>query len=80
MKRNYEGSDATVPTLRINGEPRDVPTPLALDALLSHLGRDPGQPGVAVAVGDRVVPRSRWPETTVRDGDRVEIITASQGG
>ena len=69
-----------MPTLRINGEPRDVPQPLALDALLEHLGRDPGQPGVAIAVGDRVVPRSRWPETTVRDGDRVEIITASQGG
>ena len=69
-----------MPTLRINGEPRDVPAPLALDALLDHLGRDPGLPGVAIAVGDRVVPRSRWPETTVEDGDRVEIITASQGG
>ncbi len=69
-----------VPTLRINGEPRDVPAPLALDALLAHLGRDPGQPGVAVAVGDRVVPRSSWPTTEVGEGDRVEIITASQGG
>ncbi|WP_420454022.1 sulfur carrier protein ThiS [Rubrivirga sp.] len=69
-----------MPTLRINGEPRDVPAPLALDALLAHLGRDPATPGVAVAVGDRVVPRSAWPTTTVGDGDRVEIITASQGG
>lgn len=69
-----------MPTLQINGEPRDVPAPLALDALLTHLGREPGQPGVAVAVGDRVVPRSRWAETTVAEGDRVEIITASQGG
>ncbi len=69
-----------MPTLRINGEPRDVPAPIALDALLRHLGRDPGQPGVAVAVGDRVVPRSRWADETVGDGDRVEIITASQGG
>lgn len=69
-----------MPTLRINGEPREVPAPMALDALLSHLGRDPGLPGVAVAVGDRVVPRSQWPVTEVEDGDRVEIITASQGG
>lgn len=69
-----------MPTLRINGEPREVPAPLAVDALLSHLGRDPGLPGVAVAVGDRVVPRSQWPTTEVEDGDRVEIITASQGG
>lgn len=69
-----------MPTLRINGEARDAPTPLAIDALLVHLGRDPSLPGVAVAVGDRVVPRSLWPTTEVADGDHVEIITASQGG
>lgn len=67
-------------TLRVNGEPREIPAPLALDDLLAHLGRDPGLPGVAVAVGDRVVPRALWPETQVDEGDRVEIITASQGG
>ena len=69
-----------MPTLRINGEAREVPAPLALDALLRHLGRDPAQHGVAVAVGDRVVRRADWPATTVGEGDRVEIITAAQGG
>lgn len=69
-----------MPTLTINGEAREAPAPLAVDALLEHLGRDPAAPGVAVAVGDRVVPRGRWAETTLEAGDRVEIITASQGG
>ena len=69
-----------MPSIRVNGEPRDIPEPLPVDGLLAHLGRDPQTPGVAVAVGDRVVPRSQWPATTVADGDRVEIITASQGG
>lgn len=69
-----------MPTLRVNGEPREIPAPLPVDGLLSHLGRDPSTPGVAVAVGERVVPRSKWAETTVDEGDRVEIITASQGG
>jgi len=36
--------------------------------------------GVAVAVNDDVVPRSRWLETALADGDRVEILTAVQGG
>ncbi len=69
-----------MPTLRINGEPREVPDGLTVDALLDHLGRDARQSGVAVAVGDRVVRRAEWPATPVRDGDRVEIITAAQGG
>lgn len=69
-----------MPTLRINGEPREIPDGLTVDRLLKHLDRDPGQPGVAVAVGDRVVRRAEWGDTPVRDGDRVEIITAAQGG
>lgn len=69
-----------MPTLRVNGEPREVPDALTVRALLAHLGRDPDQSGVAVAVGDRVVRRAEWDETPVRDGDRVEIITAAQGG
>lgn len=67
-------------TLRINGEPREVPEGLTVDRLLAHLGRDPAQPGVAVAVDERVVRRAAWTETPVADGARVEIITAAQGG
>ena len=69
-----------MPTLTINGDAQEVPDGLTVDALLAHLGRDPEQTGVAVAVGDRVVRRALWPETAVADGDRVEIITAAQGG
>lgn len=67
-------------TVTVNGEPRPVPDGLSVEALLRHVGRDPAVPGVAVAVGDRVIRRSEWPATTVGEGDRVEIITASQGG
>ena len=69
-----------MPTLHVNGEPRDLDAPVTLDALIALLGRDPAQPGVAVAVGDRVVRRAEWPSTRVGEGDRVEIITAAQGG
>ncbi len=69
-----------MPTITLNGERRDVPDGLSVEALLAHVGRDPGLTGVAVAVGDRVVRRSEWAETRVADGDRVEVITAAQGG
>ena len=67
-------------TLSVNGSAREAPDGTALDTLLRLLGRDPDTPGVAVAVGDRVVRRADWPETVLADGDRVEVITASQGG
>jgi sulfur carrier protein len=36
--------------------------------------------GVAAAVNGEVVPRRSWPAMLVRDGDRVEVVTAVQGG
>ncbi|MEP7766077.1 sulfur carrier protein ThiS [Sanguibacter sp. 25GB23B1] len=36
--------------------------------------------GIAAAVNDRVVPRSRWASTLLRDDDRIELVTAVQGG
>ncbi|WP_305786145.1 sulfur carrier protein ThiS [Symbioplanes lichenis] len=36
--------------------------------------------GVAVAVNGEVVPRSAWPGAQLREGDKVEILTAAQGG
>ena len=41
-----------------------------------------GEPrrGTAVAVNGEVVPRRDWAGHALRDGDRVEILTAAQGG
>ena len=36
--------------------------------------------GIAVAVNAAVVPRSRWAEAELQPGDRIEILTAVQGG
>jgi sulfur carrier protein len=38
------------------------------------------RPGLAIAINTEVVPRARWAERKLRDGDRVLIIQASQGG
>ncbi|AWN41964.1 sulfur carrier protein ThiS [Methylobacterium durans] len=36
--------------------------------------------GIAIALNGRVVRRTEWALTPVRDGDRVEIVRAMQGG
>ena len=62
----------------VNGAPRAVEEVLdvaALVALLTVATR-----GVAGAVNGEVVPRSRWEALALRDGDRVEVLTAAQGG
>ncbi|MFN3597938.1 MAG: sulfur carrier protein ThiS [Rubricoccaceae bacterium] len=67
-------------TIHLNGVPREMPDGSTAEDALRALGRDPAVPGVAVAIGDRVVRRSDWPATVLADGDRVEVITAAQGG
>jgi sulfur carrier protein len=71
-------------TAVVNGEPYplDGALPLAdlVARLLPALVVDGAPQGVAVALDDAVVPRGAWSTTTVRPGDRVEVVTAVQGG
>jgi sulfur carrier protein len=64
--------------LMVNGDSREVagdPTVALLVATITVERR-----GVAVAVNGEVVPRSMWADAGLRDGDRVEVLTAAQGG
>jgi sulfur carrier protein len=65
-------------TVSVNGEPRDIPAGLTLDRLVASFSAAPS--GVAAAVNETVVPRGQWPVTALADGDRVEVLTAVQGG
>ncbi|GHA83197.1 sulfur carrier protein ThiS [Streptomyces termitum] len=62
----------------VNGEPRALAAPVSLSALVAGLTTAPS--GVAAAVNETVVPRGAWASTLLADGDRVEILTAVQGG
>jgi sulfur carrier protein len=64
--------------IRLNGEERTVPAGTALETLIGELTGAPS--GVAAAVNETVVPRGRWAATELREGDRVEVLTAVQGG
>ncbi|GAA2491739.1 sulfur carrier protein ThiS [Streptomyces gobitricini] len=62
----------------VNGEARRLAGPTTLDALVATLTTAPS--GVAAAVNETVVPRGRWSATVLGEGDRVEVLTAVQGG
>jgi sulfur carrier protein len=62
----------------INGESGDLPAGSNVDVVVAGLGR--GRKGIAVAVNDSVVPRSLWSSVELSEGDRVEVMTAAQGG
>lgn len=65
-------------TVTVNGTPGDVSEGTTVDDVVTRMGR--GRSGVAVAVNDEVVPRSQWTGAVLRPGDRVEVLTAAQGG
>ncbi|MFE2379571.1 sulfur carrier protein ThiS [Streptomyces sp. NPDC059398] len=62
----------------VNGEPRTIAPGTTLDVLVGGLTTAPS--GVAAAVNETVVPRGLWARTALGGGDRVEILTAVQGG
>lgn len=65
-------------TVSVNGEPRQVPDGITLDQLVATL--TDASSGVAAAVNETVVPRGQWPTTALSARDRVEVLTAVQGG
>jgi sulfur carrier protein len=69
-----------VPSITLNGEPTAVAAGATVEAVVRALGHDPAVPGVAVAVDGEVVRRVDWPARALVDGDRVEVVTAVQGG
>ncbi|MGV9565496.1 sulfur carrier protein ThiS [Streptomyces sp. NPDC003480] len=64
--------------ISVNGESRQFAPGTALDAVVRVLTAAPS--GVAAALNETVVPRTQWPSTPLREGDRVEVLTAVQGG
>ena len=62
----------------VNGEPRQVPAGTTLDQVVAAVTGQAA--GVAAAVNGEVVPRGSWAGVPLGEGDRVEVVTAVQGG
>jgi len=66
--------------ITVNGTTTEGRDGATVEELLVALGVEPQARGIAVAVNGEVVPRSTWQDRRVADGDRVEALTAMQGG
>lgn len=64
--------------IQINGNAHDFPAPLTLVALLEHLGMKTDR--VAVELNREIVPREQWAQTSLREGDQLEIVHFVGGG
>jgi thiamine biosynthesis protein ThiS len=64
--------------IKVNGETRQLDAPLSLAALAAELNLKPTQ--VAIERNLEIVPRSRYGETMLTDGDEIEIVQFIGGG
>ena len=67
-------------TIWLNGHPKElVPGTSLADAIDAMVAPLDGR-GVAAAVDGEVVPRTQWKDTTLAEGQHVEVVQAVQGG
>jgi thiamine biosynthesis protein ThiS len=64
--------------LEINGEEKSFDSPLTLAALIEGMGMKLDR--VAVELNRDIVPRDRWAETALAEGDKLEIVHFVGGG
>lgn len=66
--------------LQINGEEKTFESapPFTLAALVDSLGIKSDR--VAIELNREIVPRDRWAETTLNDGDKLEMVHFVGGG
>jgi thiamine biosynthesis protein ThiS len=65
-------------TIRLNGEPFELPGPVSISALLAELNIDPRI--VAVEHNIVVIKRQQYESTMIGEGDEVEIVRFVGGG
>lgn len=64
--------------ITLNGETREIPRQISLDELLDLFSLPKQR--VAVEHNDRVVRRTDWASTAVKEQDRIEVVHFVGGG
>lgn len=62
----------------LNGAPRDLSAPITFTQLLDDLALAGRR--LAIERNGEIVPRSRFGEARVAEGDRIEVVVAVGGG
>jgi sulfur carrier protein len=67
-------------TIELNGELVELQEGATVADAVAAAGAGGDHRGVAAAVGGEVVPRARWTEVDLSEGQSVEVVRAVQGG
>jgi len=65
-------------TIKLNGDPHEIPGPLSVSALLEQLAIDSRR--VAVELNLDVVKKAAYDSSVINEGDAVEIVNFVGGG
>lgn len=65
-------------TITLNGQQHDIRDGATAADAVALLAKS--ATGCAVAINDEVIPRTDWASRPLATGDRVEVLTAVQGG
>lgn len=64
--------------IEVNGEVCEVEFSATLNSIVTDRVSDTR--GIAVAINNSVVSKAEWDKTTLKENDKVLLITATQGG
>jgi len=67
-------------TIWVNGQERQLSNSATVADAVEATGAARDGRGIAVALDGEVVPRDRWQQTALADGQHVEVVQAVQGG
>ena len=73
----YDSSPRAM-TIKLNGDPHNIPGPLSISALLEQLEIDSRR--VAVELNLDVVKKSAYASSVIKEGDEIEIVNFVGGG
>ena len=78
LRRPCGAIAASLMEVMVNGKARSVEAPASLAELVRTLGLEGKR--IAIERNGEIVPKSRYAETPLQDGDRLEIVGAVGGG
>lgn len=64
--------------IRFNDEPMQCAPGVSVSTLLAQLKQL--KPGMALALNEQILPRERWEDHLVQDGDRILLFQVIAGG
>ncbi|MCX2453501.1 sulfur carrier protein ThiS [Pedobacter sp. PLR] len=65
--------------ITVNQQNYPISETCSVAQLLAEVLQIPVQ-GIAVAINQTIISKAEWPERLLRDGDRLTVIKATQGG